>query len=218
MKAKRITALALTLALAAALGSTALAANENNPATAAPAQTPTMTMDGNGVNSSTKTEFTGTIVATKIKVTLPLTVAFNIDPTVEAVAGGAVKGQISQPVLTITNNSLVPIWIRVSNVAAASTTSTVPVLSQTDTTSTAKNMLFGLKTAPIASISQTADAKWLLSGVPKENYFLDDANGGKLAAGASISPVIYGKVGAGWEVGNKFTITPTFTVSVVKPA
>ena len=108
MRAKKLTALALTLALAASLGLPALAA----PSVSSSQVTKTLTNN----SATTDTQITGTIVATQLKVTLPLTISFDIDPTKANTAAGAVcNNQITQPAnLTITNNSVVPIWVPVS--------------------------------------------------------------------------------------------------------
>ena len=72
MRAKKLTALALTLALAASLGLPALAA----PSVSSSQVTKTLTNN----SATTDTQITGTIVATQLKVTLPLTISFDIDP------------------------------------------------------------------------------------------------------------------------------------------
>lgn len=220
MKAKRMTALALTLVLAAALGTTALAADENNPPVAAATQTPTLTMDNNGINSDTKTTFTGTIVATKIKVTVPLTVAFNIDPTKDAIASNKADGQITQPTFTITNNSLVPIWVRVSGVAvnklSGNAAPTLVDIAPGATSGDNNKMMFGLKTDVVANFAKKAD--WMTVGMTGNYYLNADGKIPAVSAGSNtITPHIYGQITSGWTVGDKFTITPTFTVSVVNP-
>lgn len=242
MKAKRLTALALALALAASAGMPAFAAT---PSASSSQVTEKLTSG----SATTDTTITGTIVATQIKVTLPITIAFDIDPTKEATASDSVcSNQITQPAnLTITNNSVVPIWVRVSGVkVTAGTGGRAPALTQTaaDVTGTAAandlKMMFALKDEASAPANFTTAGDWLTTGVTAATkYYLNTKKTGGIALAAdyagrleqagttaatangtkdSVSFKLYGQINRGWQVGDSFTITPTFTVSATKPA
>lgn len=176
----------------------------------------TTTVNGTGTGEgNSKTTITGTIVATQLKVTVPTTVGFDIDPTITAAdPSSQVTAQSSN--ITITNQSIVPIYVKVSDVAvaAAKTGGKAPKLV-TSWTDSDQNMMFALKTTKPASFSTAAD--WLTSGTISSNYYLDSSQG-KLAAtgkdGDSVTMQIFGRIGQGWSAGDQFTITPTFTVGV----
>lgn len=242
MKAKKLTALALALALAASSASPAFAAT---PSASSSQVTKTLT----GGSAATDTTITGTIVATQLKVTLPITIAFDIDPTKEATASGSVcSNQITQPAnLTITNNSVVPIWVRVSGVSTAAVSGgRAPELTQTeaDVTGTAAvndlKMMFALKDEDSAPADFATASDWLTTGVTAgTKYYLNTKKTGGAALAAdyagrleqagttvitangtkdSVTFKLYGQINRGWQVGDSFKITPTFTVSATKPA
>lgn len=241
MRAKKLTALALTLALAASLGLPALAA----PSVSSSQATKTLTNN----SATTDTQITGTIVATQLKVTLPLTISFDIDPTKANTAAGAVcNNQITQPAnLTITNNSVVPIWVRVSGVSTAAVTGgRAPSLTQTASevagTAAANNlkMMFALKDEYSAPADFATASDWMTASTLTSNkYYLNTKKSGGTALAAdyvgrleqagtttvtangtkdSVTFKLYGQINRGWQVGDSFKITPTFTVSATKPA
>lgn len=220
MRAKKLTALALTLALAASLGLPALAA----PSVSSSQVTKTLTNN----SATTDTQITGTIVATQLKVTLPLTISFDIDPTKANTAAGAVcNNQITQPAnLTITNNSVVPIWVRVSGVSTAAANNL--------------KMMFALKDEYSAPADFATASDWMTASTLTSNkYYLNTKKSGGTALAAdyvgrleqagtttvtangtkdSVTFKLYGQINRGWQVGDSFKITPTFTVSATKPA
>ena len=220
MKTKKLTALALTLALAASLGLPALAA----PSVSSSQVTKTLTNN----SATTDTQITGTIVATQLKVTLPLTISFDIDPTKANTAAGAVcNNQITQPAnLTITNNSVVPIWVRVSGVSTAAANNL--------------KMMFALKDEFSAPADFATASDWMTASTLTSNkYYLNTKKSGGTALAAdyvgrleqagtttvtangtkdSVTFKLYGQINRGWQVGDSFKITPTFTVSATKPA
>ncbi len=241
MRAKKLTALTLTLALAASLGLPALAA----PGVSSSQVTKTLTNN----SATTDTVITGTIVATQLKVTLPLTISFDIDPTKANTAAGAVcNNQITQPAnLTITNNSVVPIWVRVSGVSTAAVTGgRAPTLTQTETDVTGTTatsdlkMMFALKDEFSAPADFKTASDWITAGTLTSNkYYLNTKKTGGTALAAdyagrleqagtttatsngtkdSVTFKLYGQINRGWQVGDSFKITPTFTVSATKPA
>ena len=215
MKHRKVKLMALAMALTLSAGGTAWADGGYGTATTKPDVTMSVT-DSNStttVDGSTTT-ITGTIVATQLKVTVPTTVGFDIDPTITAVdPSSQVTAQSSN--ITITNQSIVPIYVKVSNVAVATKTGgKVPNLV-TAWADSDQNMMFALKTKKPTNFSTATD--WLTSGAISSNYYLDSSQG-KLAAtgknGDSVTMQIFGRIGQGWSAGEQFTITPTFTVGV----
>ena len=215
MKHRKVKLMALAMALTLSAGGTAWADGGYGTATTKPDVTMSVT-DSNStttVDGSTTT-ITGTIVATQLKVTVPTTVGFDIAPTITAVdPSSQVTAQSSN--ITITNQSIVPIYVKVSNVAVATKTGgKVPNLV-TAWADSDQNMMFALKTKKPTNFSTATD--WLTSGAISSNYYLDSSQG-KLAAtgknGDSVTMQIFGRIGQGWSAGDQFTITPTFTVGV----
>ena len=223
LRMRSITAVCMAVAMTAPMGLTGWAYTTPGTNAGNPLET-TVNLETNGTATMpNKTVITGTIVATQLKVTVPTTIAFNIDPTKAALgtSGDKTANQITQPGnLKITNGSVVPIWVKVSNVsvAKAGSSTDAPDLTQTYTevtNGTARKMMFGMKTADPGKFDTAGD--WLKAGVPTSNYYMD-LNSGKLEATGSATDSmtfkLYGCINKGWTVGNQFTITPTFTVSV----
>lgn len=222
MKHRNAKLMALAMALTLSAGGTAWADGGYPAATTKPDVTmsvtdskSTTTVNGKGAGEgNSTTTITGTIVATQLKVTVPTTVGFDIDPTITAAKPSSqVTAQSSN--ITITNQSIVPIYVKVSNVdVAASTGGKAPNLV-TSWVDSDQNMMFALKTTEPTNFSTATD--WLTSGAISGNYYLDSSQG-KLAAtgktGNSVTMKIFGQIGQGWSAGDQFTITPTFTVAV----
>lgn len=222
MKHRQTKLLALAMALTLAAGGTVWADGGYGNATTKADVTMSVTDSNstttiNGTNTGegkSTTTITGTIVATQLKVTVPTTVGFDIDPTITATnPSSQVTAQSAN--ITITNQSIVPIYVKVSNVTVASKTGgKTPNLVQTWADSD-QNMMFALKNTMPANFTTTTD--WLTAGAISGNYYLDSSQG-KLAAtgktGNSVTMKIFGRIGQGWSAGDQFTITPTFTVAV----
>ncbi|WP_343207985.1 hypothetical protein [Anaerolentibacter hominis] len=208
-------ALAVVLALVLTLSGSAAVLASSNPTMAEKDLTIT-----NG-SATSDTTFNGTIKATQIKVTVPTAVAFDIDPTKEATATNT---QITQPDgITITNKSAVPIWVRVTNIAASSG---VTLVDNATALSAAKSLMFGLKTTSPTDFSTAAD--WLKGGDASGvgtitgNYYINDgsaldASTADSADGGALTMKICGQTKYGWKAADTFTVTPTFTVSVTQP-
>ncbi|MCH1942156.1 hypothetical protein [Holdemania massiliensis] len=184
-----------------------------------PTEIPVEISDGTGSKevSGNKTVITGNIKATQLKVTVPTAVSFDIDPTLTASdPSSQITAQSSN--IKITNGSIVPIWVKISSIAVASTTATTPTLVQSWPASDGgKNLMFALKAEAQKPTNFTTAAQWLTSGRITSNYFIN--SDGKLGpaedtATNSVTMKIYGKTGKGWKAGDSFAITPTFTVSV----
>lgn len=222
MKHRKVKLMALAMALTLSAGGTAWADGGYGIATTKPDVTmsvtdsnSTTTVNGTGTGAGkSTTTITGTIVATQLKVTVPTTVGFDIDPTITVTdPSSQVTAQSSN--ITITNQSIVPIYVKVSKVDVAAKTGGKTPNLVTSWTDSDQNMMFALKTAKPADFSTATD--WLTSGAISGNYYLDSSQG-KLAAtgktGNSVTMQIFGRIGQGWSAGDQFTITPTFTVGV----
>ena len=186
---------------------------------------------------------TGTISITDIKVKVPVKAIFDIDPNKTLTTGTAslqITGQATN--YTITNLSSVPLNISITNVATAKGSKTagaapefvttlndleskehgimfsirpsatdiasVPVLPADKTTALADNWL---KPSPATGGTIGNTYKFQNSG---DTYKLEAAGtaGGKDA----LTMTLYGATKKGWTSGDTFTVTPTFTVSLVK--
>lgn len=223
MKLKKAAGLALALATAAAIcvPATALAADPPDPSVTNP-PTPNVT----AADGTAQSTLTGAIKATTLSVSVPTAATFNVDPGKAAAATDA--GQFASPTnYAITNKSVVPVYAYVSGVSASGvelTDASNDVKAATTAGGANAKIQFAVKDAAPGAFTTAAD--WLTTSTTKY-YAFNAANMGKLEAGsatpapasASATMKFYGQVPAeNWTHGQSFTITPTFTISVTKPA
>lgn len=189
MKAKKILSMFLAVCLVAAM-------------TALPAAADSVT-DGGSLTST----LTGTIKATQLTVTVPATVAFDVDPTVDGADNP--QAQITPPTddIKITNGSVVPIYAKISSVTVSDG---VSLVSSTSGLTTSKAIMFGFKAEDcIKDYNTTAD--WLTVGEQSTTYLL--SSDGKIDADGELTMEISGYTTTGWSAGDTFTVTPTIVVS-----
>lgn len=217
MKKKTGAALALAVTLSMAFAVPAFAAEG--------------TVDSSGGTSSTT--ITGTIKPTTLTVTVPTTVAFDVDPgatvgtTLDQSTGKA--GQFTSPDnFTIVNNSVVDVYAFVSGV------STVTGVSLVDNPSSVAakegenlaKIMVGVKDTAPQNFNTATD--WLTGNLSDAHYYAFNAtNKGKLAAKDASNNSqtdnkatmrVFGQVpSTGWATGDSFTVVPTFTVTVTDP-
>lgn len=175
----------------------------------------------NSLSGSATAELKGTIKATNLVVTVPSNIPFFIDPTVEASPSGTddVKAQITAPEgdIKITNNSVVPVYAKISKVEQDGVTL---VDAESSLTTTNKSAMLGIKKAgDISNFNTQTD--WLTEGTDL-SYYLGGTNGKIGANGDSenkntLTLEVCGQAGAGWAANDTFTVTTTIVVSVTAP-
>lgn len=172
-------------------------------------------------------ELIGTIAVTKLTVTVPVSVSFKVDPTVDATTSTA---QVTQPNnITITNKSAVPVYAGVKEVkmnAGNSVTITTATLTRTvtDLNDSNPNLMFALKADGVSLADGATDvwdsADWMevkTYGTGSDVYKLSADS--KIAAATSASDFgtmdlkIHARVGYGWNRGDTFGVTPTILIS-----
>ena len=192
---------------------------------------------GDASKNSTTTTFVGVINPTMIKATIPTQVTFDIDPTIDlTTTTNPCYDQVTEPTITITNGSKVPIYCYVTKVeGSAGITLTA---TSTDMNDAAKKqyVMFGL-TSTAKTTTALASGNWMLgdsskkgfgaipSGTNSGRYYLDGASTctaiGVAVAGDTSANVktlhITAATTDGWKSGEAFSIKPTFVVSVKDP-
>lgn len=172
------------------------------------------------LSGSATAELKGTIKATNLVVTVPSNIPFFIDPTVEASPSGTdnVKAQITAPVgdIKITNNSVVPVYAKISKVEQDEVTL---VNAKNSLATTNKSAMLGIKeTGDISDFNTQTD--WLTTSTT--DYYLSSNNGFIGATGDSenntLTLEVCGQAGAGWAADDTFTVTTTIVVSVTAPS
>lgn len=223
---KKLFSLFLVLCVLMMVPVTALADEPGDPSepTAAPT-TELLKTPG----SSTTTELHGTIAATQIKVTVPTNIAFTIDPTVEAEAP---RTQISAGTADITNESLVPVYVAVSEVSVDEESGVVLVQTEDDLEED-KTVMLAYKQEDEVKDFDTED-DWLVEG--DLDYYPINSQRGRIAArtlttededgeplltaqekGTTVTVEVSGKTINGWHADDTFTVTPVIVVTVVAP-
>lgn len=162
-------------------------------------------------------------------------------PTTSDVHAGIV-GDVSN--YTITNNSATPVWVYISKIEAK-TGSTVDAalgkdITLVDTatalknTAASNNVMIAIKkdgqfasSLPKLNAVEGAGKNFWLTDSLSGNYYMyaDETNAsagkGKLeakgTAGNSMTLKVYALTMGTWQDGNKFAVTPTFTVSTTAP-
>lgn len=247
MKKTKIGALALSMALASAIcvPATAFAdyagseqATQDGTGTSV-ADSGTIALDG------TETTLTGKIKATTLSVSIPTTVAFNVDPganqaVTDAAAGDTTPatsnkhGQFTSPTnYKVSNLSQVKVYAYISGVTATpagapGTTTVTPdlVSAAPDYTQPGSHdkIMIGIKSVNNKPADFGTSTDWLTTSTTNYYPFNKD-NKGEINASANGSTavesdamMIYGQVDqAGWTDGDTFQIKPTFTVTSTKP-
>jgi len=238
---KKAVAVAAAMVMAVTVSAASFAAEEdpkyNNAVS--DALTDKVVSDNGGVPS----ELTGTISITDIKVKVPVKAIFDIDPNKTLTIGQAspqITGQAKN--YTITNLSSVPLNISITNVATAKgskTTGADPefVTTINDLESKEHGIMFSIRpsdttvaSVPVLPADKTtalAD-NWLKPSAAKggtigNTYKFQDSGAtykleatGTAGGKDALTMTLYGATKTGWTSGDTFTVTPTFTVSLVK--
>lgn len=222
-----------TMAVAAAIGLTTAGAMTSyaSATTLAPAASETATQESKKVNDKggVDSKIEGRISITQISVVVPTATCFDIDPNEAATPGAPTAQMVGQAQnYTIENVSTVPLDISITKVAVATTAggTAASLIDKTESLATTEHsVMFAIrKTGNIVpklpnatSIDATNDKKWMtVAGVTTDTpyYVTDNQADSTLQAGDTLPMTIYAATKKGWASGNKFTVTPTFTVSL----
>lgn len=246
MKKHKLGALALSFAVASALCVPATAfADYAGSDQATQDSMGTSAADSAAITSTgTETTVTGTIKPTTMSVTIPTTVAFNVDPgapqSVEDAGANDTSpaqttkhGQFTSPSnYKVSNLSRVKVYAFISSVSATtgSGMTVAPDLKNAAPNYTGgtahAQMMIGIKERAAAPADFTTATDWLTTTLAGNYYPFNAANKGEIAASAdggtavnSPEMFIFGQVDqSGWTAGDKFQIKPVFTVSSSQPA
>ena len=218
-KRKQITAIMLAAGMAVAGSAPAFASSAGTVKVEVPAGTEA----AESLGTPTKTTINGTINVTTVNVTVPLTAAFDIDPNkYDGNVGTQITTQSSD--YKIVNNSASPIWVYVSAVEAEDV-SLVDSISALDTS---KTMMLAIKEkSTVTTNAATTKDFWMTTAVDNntKKYVLDPdsaANKGQIAAKSGSTPgemelYLYALTKTGWSHEDKFTIKPSFMITVSDP-
>lgn len=186
------------------------------------------------LSGDTNTDVTGTIKATNVKITVPTKSAFNLNPWVDAAKTDA---QIENPTnFELSNYSPFPVFAKVSKVAVAAPTSAtvtaVNLVASTDALTKNGDVLLALSSESAAPTDYTtANGFKAMTAGQDQSYFTDAAATGKIEKGtgekeadgsfktpSKMTMKFYGQAfddgENGWQAGDSFVLTPTFTVSL----
>lgn len=170
--------------------------------------------------SGVETTLNGTIKATTLSVTIPLTTAFDIDPTKYSEADPNVQiGSNQSGGYKIVNNSAVPVYVYISGVTVP--TSGVTLVDNVSALSTDKALMLAISQKASASASDISNADFWLKTTMSDKYYMDEtqSNKGKLDAnGGEMALKLYGMTKQGWSNDDKFAVKPSFTVTVTEPS
>lgn len=169
--------------------------------------------------SSNQTVLKGTIKATKITATVPSKVSFLLDPIANA------GEQVIQPEITITNDSMVPVYASISELDVDDS-SGVKLVNSYNYLRKSKGLLFALLAKDVAidydNIAKLDPSTWLTAdSVDADSdwvYSLRPADCGLIAAKGGTMPLrIHAYTLNGWKNEDQFTITPTIIISLTAP-
>lgn len=172
-------------------------------------------------------ELIGTINITKLSVTLPLTVAFDVDPSAYKTTGAdALSVQMDSPdAYQITNNSAVPVKVYISALNKgdlSGNNNSFNLVTDKAKGTDNKTVLLAIKKAEdTLPTYDTVGADYWLSESANMAYYMDEAGTGVLAAsnvadGSNVMKLkVYGQTKNGWSQNDKFAIKPTFKVETV---
>ncbi len=207
---KQLTALALILGMTGA-GTTMAYGSATIPAVTTRVVT--------GEDSGVETTLNGTIKATTLSVTIPLTAAFDIDPTKYSATDPNIQvGGNQSSGYKIVNNSAVPVYVYISGVSVP--TSGVTLVDTVAGLDTNKALMLAISEKPTAAASDISNTGFWLKTSMTGKYYMDttQANKGKLDAnGGTMNLKIYGMTQKGWSNADTFAVKPSFTVTVTEP-
>ncbi len=241
-KTKKMAALALTIAMAAGGMTSAYAAGATGETSVEASKDVKSVGDTNMLLTGT---IKVTTLSVTIPTTVSFNVDMTKVPASGA-SDKTVNVQVEQPadtVYKITNNSASSVWVYVTGVTPEANGGSLPVLTNTyaDVKTKDNNMLFAIKDSAEASpaagtYSDPATepneigtaAYWMTSAISStDKYYLNSTTKGELIAkdlavdakaGKNEMPLtIYAFTRKGWKAGDKFNVTPVFTVSVTDP-
>lgn len=204
-------------------------ANEPTPAPTGSEHEAELDMDGDGGNSETQTEFTGTVVATLLSVTLPASIPFSMDTAKSFDPTTGANQVITPTAARIENRSIVPVVLEITGIDAAATTSSIPnphpAVGGATLPFTLMDTVAGVAepgTAILALRSrgetfgtvQAFERCALTPGRAQGEYPIwvtsVEANGTKQLE-------IYGKAASSWDYGHyNFTVVPELKVRVLR--
>ena len=206
MKQTAALALSLGMALAGTTGAYGLAS----------VTTGNVTAETSGV----ETTLNGTIKATTLSVTIPLTTAFDIDPTKYSATDPNIQiGGNQSSGYKIVNNSAVPVYVYVSGVSVP--TSGVTLVDNVSALSADKSLMLAVSQKTTAAASDISDPTFWMKAGTDLKYYMDStrSNKGKLDAnGGTMELKIYGMTEKGWSNAETFAVKPSFTVTVTEPS
>lgn len=164
--------------------------------------------------NTVETKLYGTIKATQLKVTVPISVYFYVDPNKEVQNSTT---QVTQPSnITVKNDSNVPVYIAVKSIALEGVTLTD---QPSNLKNTKKYMMFSISSTAKPTLSFATQSDWLMpSYFTGKNLFHLDSTHGKVPAmsgskSGELSMLIHARAEDGWSMNDTFTITPTFVVA-----
>ena len=212
MKKRMKQTAALALSLGLALSGTTGAYGAALPSVS----TGNVTAETDGV----ETTLNGTIKATTLSVTIPLTTAFDIDPTKYSATDPNVQiGGNQSSGYKIVNNSAVPVYVYVSGVTVP--TSGVTLVDNVSGLSTNKSLMLAVSEKTTVAASDISDPTFWLKAGTGLKYYMDSTrtNKGKLDAnGGTMELKLYGMTEKGWSNAETFAVKPSFTVTVTEPS
>ncbi len=180
-----------------------------------------ITEEKTGANA-VETTLNGRINATTLSVSIPLTAAFDIDPTKfdgTSPNANVQVGDNQSSGYKVVNNSAVPVYVYVSGVTVP--TSGVSLVDNVGALDSNKALMLAISEKESAASSDITDTSFWLKTTMSGNYYMDKnrANKGKLDAnGGTMNLKIYGMTKQGWSVADTFSIKPSFTVAVTAPS
>ena len=214
-KRKQLTALTLAMGLAVT-GSMASYGEAGDPAVENDASLSAV--------GTTQTELLGRINATTLSVTLPITVAFDVDPSkYDPSQADFLTRQIGAPTnYDIVNNSATPVYVHISKVTTGTVsgrvTSTCTLTDDKDAVALATNLKYVLLAIKDSTEDIPANNAALSTGFgfkdSTANYTLKASTKGKIDAGATMKLNIYGLTNKGWSQNDIFSVKPSFTVGL----
>ena len=242
-KTKKAAALALTIAMAAGGMTSAYAAGATGETSVEASKDVKSAGDTNMLLTGT---IKVTTLSVTIPTTVSFNVDMTQVPASGA-SDKTVNVQVEQPgddVYKITNNSASSVWVYVTAVTPAANSTNAPILTNTyaDVKEKDYNMLFAIKDsgepAPAAAVYNdpatepetigttgywmttdinNADKKYYLNSGTKGELIAADLAKGDKAGDNEMPLTIYAFTRKGWKAGDKFNVTPVFTVSVTDP-
>ena len=242
-KTKKMAALALTIAMAAGGMTSAYAAGATGETSVEASKDVKSVGDTNMLLTGT---IKVTTLSVTIPTTVSFNVDMTKVPA-SAASDKTVNVQVEQPadtVYKITNNSASSVWVYVTVVTPEANGGSLPVLTNTyaDVKTKDNNMQFAIKdsaeNSPKAGAYDGttkpepdeigAPGYWMTTAISStDKYYLNSTTKGELIAkdlavdakaGKNEMPLtIYAFTRKGWKAGDKFNVTPVFTVSVTDP-